>query len=310
MFSNIITGEIIWELFGDLCKKLIKILLGAQFTFMDKSIEYSSGILTKSPKGWNSGLFSLMKQVSEEAIVPIAAIIFIYVMCHEFISKMLDKSIREMDIEIVAKLIFKICFGVLLLSNSYNIIMLVFQLGQNAAEKCNEIIFGVRNSDFDAILTSEAFSEQIDALSYADAIVVFLEVFILDIINMIAALIILVFANARMIEIYIYCALSPIPFSTFTSKIWESVGMNFIKNLFALAFQAFSMIFCLAMYNELIENLMCKIDISTSVAVGPVNVVDVATLPSNLLSIVGLSILLVFTLFKCGSITKSIFNAM
>lgn len=277
----------------NLFREAIKTLLESMFAIMDNVTFYASEELEKTPESWNSGIFALVKQISIEAIVPIAVIILTIVVCHDFISQLMDKSIRDMDLEVVAKMIFKLCIGIFLLNHVFDITMGIFALGQRAVAITEYVILGEASwMNFDIYSN---FEEQIDDLSAGGMLVVLAEVLVIEIISMLSVIAVIVITTSRMIEIYIYCSISPIPFATLTNKEWGNIGQNFIKNLFALAFQAFTMMLCLGMYNGLINNVIVS---------------DSDSLQWSLAICAGISIVLVYVLWKCGSISKSIFNAI
>lgn len=263
------------------------------FDDMTDASLYANDQLEQTPETWNSGIFALVKQISIEAIVPIAVIILSIVICHEFITQLLDKSIREMDIEVVAKMAFKLCFGIFIMNHVFDITMGIFQLGQQAVRITEYVILGETGHmghDLYGI-----FEDQIKDLGVGQMLIVLLEAIVIDIITKLASIIVIIIVTSRMIEIYIYCSISPLPFATLTNREWGNIGQNFLKNLFALAFQAFAMMLCLGIHNGLINNII----ISNS-----------DSLNWTLLHCTGISIVVVLLLWKCGSISKSIFNAI
>ena len=108
----------------------------------------------------------------------------------------------------------------------------------------------------------------------------------------ILSVLITVILYGRMIEIYCVCSVSPIPFATLANREWGSIGTNYLKGLFALAFQGFFIMVCVAVYSALVA----------SVAVSN-------NLHSALWQVASYTVILCFSLFKTGSISKSILNA-
>ena len=77
-----------------------------------------------------------------------------------------------------------------------------------------------------------------------------------------------------------------------SNREWGHVGTNYFRGLFALAFQAFLMMVCVAIYAVLVQNIALEDDIIMAIW-----------------SCVGYTVLLCFTLFKTGSLAKSVFQA-
>lgn len=109
-----------------------------------------------------------------------------------------------------------------------------------------------------------------------------------DILKLVTTLI----ANGRMIEIYLMVSLAPIPFSTFANREQNQIGQNYLRSLFALGFQGFLIIICVGIYAVLVQSLAFTDDII-----------------ADIWGIMGYTVLLCFTLFKTGTLAKSVFNA-
>ena len=109
---------------------------------------------------------------------------------------------------------------------------------------------------------------------------------------LIISLLITVMLYGRMIEIYLYVSVAPVPFATLSNREWGGIGSNYIKGLCALAFQGFFIMVCVAIYAVLVS----------SVAVA-------GNLHTALWSVAAYTVILCFSLFKTGSLSKSIFNA-
>ena len=97
----------------------------------------------------------------------------------------------------------------------------------------------------------------------------------------------------RMIEIYLVTSVAPIPMATMMSReVGGGMGQNYLRSLIALGFQAFLIIVCVAIYAVLVQNIATESDVIMAIW-----------------SCVGYTVLLCFTLFKTGSLAKSVFNA-
>ena len=249
--------------------------------------------LTENPETFSGGtVFTIIREISINAIVPIAIIILTMIVCYDFISQFMNRSTRDMDLEIVFKLCFKLGIGIFLLNHVFDLTIGIFEIGQTAVERLVETTSG--NSDLITDGTLSVLEEKIDKTGAAECIGLMLVSLVCYLIQLICSIFVQVICISRMLEIYIYCSISPIPIATLTNREWGGVGTNFIKNLFALAFQAFMMEICLVLFNALISGAL--------VAEGSV----IASICNCLV----IGIMLCFTMLKCGSISKSIFNAI
>ena len=103
---------------------------------------------------------------------------------------------------------------------------------------------------------------------------------------------IFIIVYGRMIEIYLVTSIAPIPMATAMNREWGQMGQNYLRSLFALGFQGFLIIICVAIYAVLVQNMIVDTNISTAIW-----------------SCMGYTVLLCFTLFKTGSLAKSLFNS-
>ena len=85
-----------------------------------------------TPAGWNAGIFNMIRSLSENVIVPIAGVIITFVMCYELIQLVIEKNnLHDLDTWIFFKWIFKTFVAVLLVTNTWNIVMGVFDITQS-----------------------------------------------------------------------------------------------------------------------------------------------------------------------------------
>lgn len=96
----------------------------------------------------------------------------------------------------------------------------------------------------------------------------------------------------RRVLTLLYTSIAPIPFATMTNREWGQIGTNFFRGLFALAFQAFLMMVCVAIYSILVAGIQYSDNLS-----------------SSLFGVMAYTVVLCFSLFKTGALSKSIFNA-
>ena len=168
--------------------------------------------------------------------------------------------------------------------------MAVFDLAQNVVASAGGVIAG--NTAIDAASTMQEIVDKLDTMEIGELFMLSAEILILSLAVKLMSVAITVILYGRMIEIYLYTSVAPIPFATMTNREWGNIGNNYIKGLFALGFQGFFMMVCVGIYSALIANMSVSGDVHTS-----------------LFSIAAYTVVLAFTLFKTGSISKSIFNA-
>ena len=244
-----------------------------------------------TPQAWNSGIFNMLRSLSETVVLPIAAAILALVMCHELIQMITEKNnMHDIDTFMFFKWFFKAWVAVYLVTHTFTITMAVFDMAQHVVSGAAGVIGGNTNIDVDAALSS--MQAGLDAMEIPELLLLVMETSLVSLCMKIMSVLITVILYGRMIEIYLYCSVSPIPFATMTNREWGQIGNNYLKALFALGFQGFLIMICVGIY---------------AVLVGSMIVAD--NLHSAIFSLAAYTVILCFSLFKTGALAKSIFNA-
>ena len=245
----------------------------------------------KTPQQWNSSVFSIIENLSNSVIVPIAGLIITFVLCYELISMIIDKNnMHDVDTFMFFKYFFKACVAVLIVSNTFNLIMAVFDVGQHIVSNSAGVIAGNTNINISSALTN--LRPTLEAMGTGELFLLMLETALVSLCMKILSVCITVVIFGRLIEIYLYSSVGAIPFATMANREWGQVGSNYLRGLVALAFQGFFIMVCVGIYAALVNSFTATSDIH-----------------STIFSIAAYTVVLCFTLFKTGSISKSIFNA-
>lgn len=265
--------------------------LGSLFTDVNEKVGEIAGQVGQTPQNWNSDIFSLIQGISETVIVPIAGIIITFVLCYELITMVTEKNnMHEFDTFNIFKWIFKAYVAIYLVSNTFNITMAVFDVGQHVINGASSVIGS--STEIDASSAVETLVEAMEEMEVGELFLLTMESLIISMTMKILSVLITVIMYGRMIEIYLYTSVAPIPFATMTNREWGNIGNNYLKGLFALGFQGFFMLVCVGIYSILVSSMT----VSTN-------------LHGAMFSIAAYTVILAFSLFKTGSISKSIFNA-
>jgi len=261
------------------------------FTDVNDKVGIIASEVGKTPSTWNGSIYSMIRGLSESVIVPIAGIIITFVLCYELISMITEKNnMHEMDTWMFFKWFFKAAVAIYLVTNTFDIVMAVFDIGQSVVSSAGGFIHGSTSIDIDATLASMQAS--MDAMSIGELLGLSIETLLISLCLKIMSILITVILYGRMIEIYCTVSVAPIPIATMSNREWGSIGTNYLKGLFALAFQGFLIMICVGIYAVLINNMIIA-----------------ANIHSALFSVAAYTVILCFSLFKTGSLAKSIFNA-
>lgn len=273
---------------------LINMITGNLTTLFDDVNTKVGTIATevgRTPQSWNSSIFNMVRNLSENVIVPIAGLIITFVLCYELITVITEKNnMHDIDTFIFFKYVFKACVAVYLLSNTFDITMAVFDVAQSVVNSAGGIISG--NTSIDITSTIATMQTEMEAMELGGLVQLALETMIISLCLKIMSILITVILYGRMIEIYLTVSVAPIPFASMTNREWGSIGTNYFKSLFALGFQGFFMMVCVAIYAVLVNNMIIATDIHAA-----------------LFSIAAYTVILCFSLMKTGSLSRAIFGA-
>lgn len=264
--------------------------LSGTFDSVNDQVRDIAGLVGQTPANFMPGVFNLVKNLTETVVLPIAGIILTFIACYELIQLVVShNNLANFETWIFFKWIFKTFVAVTLISNTFNITMAVFDVARELILQSGGLISGTPEIDASALAYMQS---NLEAMEVAELFAILMESCITKVLLQILAIIIFVIVNGRMIEIYLTVSLAPIPFATFGNKEQSQVGQNYFRGLWALALQGFLMMICVGIYSMLISSVAFNNDIMGS-----------------LWRVMGFTVLLAFTLFKTGSIAKSILHA-
>ena len=283
--------ERITEAIKDILIGFIRSGMETMFVEVNEKVGTIAGQVGQTPQGWNSSIFSLIQNLSQTVMIPIAGMIITFVLCYELITMVTQKNnFHVFETFNLFIWVFKAYIAIYLVTNTFNITMAVFDVGQHVVSSAAGVI-----SNNTAIDVTQAMGDMLNTLEdmeVGELFLVTLETMLLVLTMKIMSVIITVILYGRMIEIYLTCSVAPIPFATMTNKEWGNIGNNYLKVLFALAFQGFFMMVCVGIYAVLVRTLTISDNIHGA-----------------MFSVAAYTVVLAFSLFKTGSLSKSIFNA-
>ena len=206
--------------------------LTTMFTDVNDKVGTIAGEVGRTPSSWNSGVFSMIENLSENVMIPIAGMIISAILCYELITMVMDKNnMHEVGSEFFFRYLIKACIAVLLLSYTFDITMAIFDVGNHIVTRAGGIVSGSTTIDVTDTLKT-MFDSQIDTMGIGELIGLGIETMIVSLCMKIISLLITVMLFGRMIEIYLYISVAPVPFATFSNREWGGIGNNYIKGLY------------------------------------------------------------------------------
>ena len=265
--------------------------LSGLFDSINTRVADVASTVGKTPQAWNGSIFSMIKSLSENVVVPIAGIILTFVMCLELIQLLIDRNnMHDFETFIFFKWIFKTFAAVLIVTNTWNIVMGVFDVAQHVVSQAAGVIIGETALDVSTLLGD--MEAKLMEMDIGPLFGLWFQSSLMGIIAWVLSICIFIIVYGRMIEIYMVTSVAPIPMATMVNREWGQMGQNYLRSLFALGFQAFLIMVCVGIYAVLVQSISVGSDVSAA-----------------LWTCIGYTVLLCFTLFKSSSVAKSIFNA-
>ena len=266
--------------------------LSGMFDSVNSQVGAIAGQVGATPQAWNGAIYSMIRTLSDNVILPIAGVILAFVMTMELIQMISDKNSMYGDVDtwMFFKWIFKTACAVLIVTNTWNIVMGVFDVGQSVVNSAAGVISGDASVDITTVVVD--LEERLMEMDLGPLFGLWFQSMFVGICTWALTICIFIITFGRMIEIYLVTSVAPIPMATMASRESGNIGQNYLRSLFALAFQGFLIIVCVAIYAALVQNIAVGTDISYAIW-----------------TCMGYTVLLCFTLFKTGSMAKSIFSA-
>ena len=244
-----------------------------------------------TPQGWNSSVFNMLRNLSETVIVPIAGAILALIMCYELIQLIVEKNnMHDVDSWLFFRWVFKSAAAIILVSNTWNIVMGVFDVTQSVVNQSAGVIIGSTSVDITSVVTD--LDTRLSSMDIGGLLGLWFQSLFVGLTMNILSICIMLVVYGRMIEIYLVTSLGPIPLATMGNSEWRGMGQGYLKSLFAWGVQAFLIRVVTGIYAVLVQGIALSADVSGAIW-----------------SCRGYTVLLCFCLFKTGSIAKAVFAA-
>ncbi len=244
-----------------------------------------------TPQAWNGGVFGMIRNLSDNVILPIAGVILALVATLELIQMIVDRNnMHDMDTFMLAKWVFKTACAVVIVTNTWNIVMAVFDVAQSVVSRASGLVIADTDIRIDSVIVG--LEAKLAEMELGALFGLWVQSMFVGFTMWALAICIFIITYGRMIEIYLVTSVAPIPMATMANREWGQMGQNYLRSLFALGFQAFLIIICVAIYAILVRGIAVESDVSTAIW-----------------TCMGYTVLLCFTLFKTSSLARSIFHA-
>ena len=285
----------IWEKITEWLKGLlvggIMSNLTGLFDSINGQVSEIAATVGATPQGWNGGVFSMVKNLSETVVVPIAGVILTFVMCVELIQMVVDRnSMHDIETFTLFKWAFKTFCSVLIVTNTWNIVMGVFEVAQTVVNRASGLIVADTSLDLGTVVTD--MEARLMEMEVGPLFGLWFQSMLMGMVSWALTICIFVIVYGRMIEIYLVTSIAPIPMATMMNREWGQMGQNYLRSLFALGFQAVLIVVCVAIYAVLVRTISAEADVVKAIW-----------------TCMGYTVLLCFCLFKTSSLSRSVFNA-
>ena len=287
--------DFIWNSITDWLKEVlvsgIVSNLSGMFDSTNEQIGEIAGQVGLTPQAWNSGIFNMIQNLSNNVILPLAGAILAIVMTLELIQLITDRNnLNDVDTWMFFKWVFKSAAAVLIVSNTWTIVMGIFDAAQSVVNGAAGVMIGNTSIDISSVVTD--LESRLMEMDVGPLLGLWFQSLFVGICTWAITICIFIVIYGRMIEVYLVTSVAPIPMATMANREWGQMGQNYLRTLFALGFQAFLIMVCVAIYSVLVQNISVSGDLSRAIW-----------------TCMGYTVLLCFCLFKTSSLARSVFNA-
>ena len=287
--------DFLWDAITEWLKEIlvsgIMSNLSGMFDSVNEKVGEISTQVGMTPQAWNGSIFNMVQNLSENVIMPIAGVILAFVMTLELVQILMDKNnFHDVETVVFFKWVFKTACAILIVTNTWTIVMGIFDVAQGVVNQASGIIIGDTSIDLSSVMPD--MEEQLMEMELGPLFGLWFQSLFVGITMWALTICIFIITYGRMLEVYLVTSVAPIPMAAMLGREWGGMGQNYLKSLFALGFQAFLIMVCVAIYAVLVQNISVSDDISAAIW-----------------TCMGYTVLLCFTLFKTGSLAKSVFSA-
>ena len=287
--------DFLWDAITEWLKEIlvsgIMSNLSGMFDGVNDKVGEISTQVGMTPQAWNSSIFNMVQNLSENVIMPIAGVILAFVMTLELVQILMGKNnFHDVETVVFFKWVFKTACAILIVTNTWTIVMGIFDVAQGVVNQASGIIIGDTSIDLSSVMPD--MEEQLMEMELGPLFGLWFQSLFVGITMWALTICIFIITYGRMLEVYLVTSVAPIPMAAMLGREWGGMGQNYLKSLFALGFQAFLIMVCVAIYAVLVQNISVSDDISMAIW-----------------TCMGYTVLLCFTLFKTGSLAKSVFSA-
>ncbi len=287
--------DFLWDAITEWLKEIlvsgIMSNLSGMFDGVNDKVGEISTQVGMTPQAWNGSIFNMVQNLSENVIMPIAGVILAFVMTLELVQILMGKNnFHDVETVVFFKWVFKTACAILIVTNTWTIVMGIFDVAQGVVNQASGIIIGDTSIDLSSVMPD--MEEQLMEMELGPLFGLWFQSLFVGITMWALTICIFIITYGRMLEVYLVTSVAPIPMAAMLGREWGGMGQNYLKSLFALGFQAFLIMVCVAIYAVLVQNISVSDDISMAIW-----------------TCMGYTVLLCFTLFKTGSLAKSVFSA-
>ena len=287
--------DFLWDAITEWLKEILVSGIMSNLSGMFDSVNDKVGEISTqvgmTPQAWNGSIFNMVQNLSENVIMPIAGVILAFVMTLELVQILMDKNnFHDVETVVFFKWVFKTACAILIVTNTWTIVMGIFDVAQGVVNQASGIIIGDTSIDLSSVMPD--MEERLMEMELGPLFGLWFQSLFVGITMWALTICIFIITYGRMLEVYLVTSVAPIPMAAMLGREWGGMGQNYLKSLFALGFQAFLIMVCVAIYAVLVQNISVSDDISTAIW-----------------TCMGYTVLLCFTMFKTGSLAKSVFSA-
>ena len=116
--------------------------LSGMFDNVNEQVSNITAQVGATPQAWNGAIYGMIRNLSDTVIVPISGVILAFVMTLELIQMVTEKNNMHGDVDtwMFFKWVFKSAAAILIVTNTWNIVMGVFDVAQGVVNSASGVM--------------------------------------------------------------------------------------------------------------------------------------------------------------------------
>ena len=204
--------DFLWSAISDWLKELLVSGILSNLSGMFDGVNEKVGDIAvqvgTSPEAWNGGIFNMVRSLSDTVVLPVAGLVLAFVMTLELVQILMDKNnFHDIETVVFFRWMFKTACAVLIVSNTWNIVMGVFDMAQSVVSASAGVIAGSASIDLATLIPD--LESRLNDMELGALLGLCFQSLIVGVTMWALTVCVFIIVYGRMIEIYLVTSMAP-----------------------------------------------------------------------------------------------------